>query len=103
MTTQSTVEGVLPFFIEDEELGILNSGAATHFHSQTGTFIAIDISPTSPNALLDFNLQVLPGLYGSDHFPIILESEESEPRSRLPRWRLDRADWQLYTELTYFI
>ncbi len=29
------------FFIEDEELGILNSGDTSHFHSQTCTFTTI--------------------------------------------------------------
>ena len=39
-------------------------------------------------------------MHGSDHFPIILESTGSEPQSRLPRWRLDKADWRLFTDLT---
>lgn len=91
---------LLASFVEDEELGVLNSGEATHFHSQTGTFTAIDISLCSPNALLDFSWQVLPDLHGSDHFPIVIESTESIPQPRLPRWRLDRADWKHFTELS---
>ncbi len=39
-------------------------------------------------------------MYASDHFPIILESAESEPRSRIPRRRLDMADWHFFTKLT---
>ncbi len=62
------------FFSPDEKLGILNSGNTTHFHSQTGTFKIFDIFLTFTDALLDFNWQVLPGLYSIDHFPIILES-----------------------------
>ncbi len=49
--------------------------------------------------LLDFSWKVLPDLHGSDHFPIILTSAEGEPRTRLPRWRIERTDWQLITEL----
>ena len=86
-------------FIGDEGLGVLNSGDMTHFHVQNGTFTAIDLSLCSSDAVLDFNWQVLPDLYGSDHFPILLELAGSEPRPRLPRWRLNKADWKLFTEL----
>ena len=48
---------------------------------------------------MDFAWEVLPELFGSDHFPILLRSAECGPRSRLPRWRLDKADWPLYEEL----
>ena len=99
----STPRGVLlASFIEDEELEILNTGEVTHFHSQTGTFTSIDLSLCSSNCLLDFRWSVLPDLYGSDHFPILLESIDSLPESRLPRWRLDKADWQRFRDLTSF-
>lgn len=87
-------------FVEDEGLEILNSGDMTHFHSQTGTFTSIDLSLCSSNSLLDFSWRVLPDLYGSDHFPILLESTDSEPQSRHPRWRLDKADWERFGELS---
>ena len=79
---------------------LLNTGDVTHIHSQTGTFISIDLSVCTSNSLLDFTWRVLPDLYGSDHFPILLESVDSEPRSRPPRWRLDRSDLQRLTDLT---
>lgn len=84
-------------FVEDEELEVLNSGDVTYFHSPTGTFTAIDLSLCSSGVYLNFNWSVLPDLYGSDHFPILLESVTSVPQSRPPRWRLDRADWHLFT------
>ena len=70
-------------FIGDEGLGVLNSGDMTHFHVQNGTFTAIDLSLCSSDSVLDFNWQVLPDLYDSNHFPILLELAGSEPR--LPR------------------
>ncbi|KAK3894956.1 hypothetical protein Pcinc_001312 [Petrolisthes cinctipes] len=91
---------LLASFIEDEGLGVLNTGDVTHFNSPTGTFTAIDISLCSPSALLDFTWRVLPDLYGSDHFPILLEGNRYEPQSRLPRWKLEKADWQFFRELT---
>ncbi len=88
---------LLASLVEDEEFGIFNSGEMTHFHSQTGLFTVIDLSLCSSTVLLDFNWKVLPDLHGSDHFLIILTSAEGEPRTRLPRWRIERADWQLFT------
>ncbi len=61
-----------------------------HFHSQTGLFTAIDLCLYSSTVLLDFNWNVLPDLHGSDHFPIILTLAEREPRTRLPRWRIEK-------------
>ena len=87
-------------FIEDEDLELLNTGDVTHFHSQTGTFTSIDLSVYTSNCLLDFTWRVLPDLYDSDHFPILLESVDSEPRSRPSRWRLARSDWQRVIDFT---
>lgn len=42
---------------------------------------------------------MLPDLHGSDYFPIAITSADGEPHARLPRWGIDRADWQLVTEL----
>ena len=75
----SNPRGVLLASFMEEDVSLLNSGEMTHFYSQTGIFTAIDLSLCSPNALLDFNWRVLPDLYGSDHFPILLESTASTP------------------------
>lgn len=87
-------------FIEDEDLEVLNSGDVTHFHSATGTFTSIDLSLCSSSIFLEFRWSVLSDLYGSDHFPIIIKSDDSVPQPRLPRWRLDKADWQLFSDLS---
>lgn len=71
-------------FIEDEGLEVLNSGNVTHFHSQTGIFTSINLSLCTSNSLLDFTWRVLPDLYGSDFFQILIESVNSEQRSRRP-------------------
>lgn len=92
---------LLASFIEDEDLEVLNSGDVTHFHSPTGTFTAIDLSLCSSASFMDFRWSVLPDLYGSDHFPILLQSIDSVPQSRPPRWRLDKADWQLFEDLSF--
>lgn len=97
--TTNSRGALLASFIENEELYVLNSGEMTSFHVQTRTYTTIDISLCSSDALLDFNWRVLPDLYGSDHFPILLETAGAEPRSCIPRSRLDRTDWKLFMDL----
>ncbi len=89
---------LLASLVDNEELGIFNSGEMTRFHSQPGVFTAIDLSLCSSTVLLNFNWKVLPDLHGSDHFPIILTSDEGETSTSLTRWKIERADWQLFTQ-----
>ena len=74
---------LLASFIEDEGLEVLNSGNVTHFHSQSGTFTYVDLFLCTSNSLLDFSSRVLPDLYGSDNFPILLETTASTPVSAM--------------------
>ena len=88
-------------WIEDSELAILNTGKPTHFHVQTGSFSCIDLSITSPNAYIDFDWDVLEDLHGSDHFPIIINTGDTIPVSRAPRWCTDKANWPLFQQLSH--
>lgn len=81
-----------------KELGVGNSNDRTSYHIHTGTFTAIDLSFCSPNVILEFNWRAIPDLHRSGIFPIIITSEKVNPQIYLPRWRLDKADWQLFTE-----
>ncbi|MEL7521450.1 MAG: endonuclease/exonuclease/phosphatase family protein, partial [Cyanobacteria bacterium J06553_1] len=98
---QSNPRGdLLSSWIEDMDLGVLNTGEPTHFHIQTGSFTAIDLSICSSDALLDYNWEVKEDLHGSDHFPIILRTARGIPCPRAPRWRLDKADWTHFRDLS---
>lgn len=72
---------VIACFIEDLGLEILHSGDISHFHSQTGIFAAIDLFLCTSNCFIDFKWKVLPDLYGSDHFPVLLETNDTTPQS----------------------
>ena len=98
-TSNSRGNVIFPF-IEDQELAILNTGAPTHFHMQTGTFSVIDLSLCSPDCFLDFSWEVLDDSLGSDHFPILIDIVDEIPVSRSPRWILDKANWALFKALT---
>ena len=84
---------LLSTFIEREGVGLLNTGEPTHFHVQTGSLTAIDLSLCSPNALLDFEWYVVNDRHTSDHFPIVLNTASGPPLPRSPKWNLHRADW----------
>ena len=82
-------------------LSLLNSNAPTHYHIQTGTHSTIDLSLTSNDCYLDFTSKVLQNLYGSDHYPIVLEMinpvNHPEP---LSRYKVQKADWISFKQLT---
>lgn len=84
---------LLASLVEDKELATLNSGEITDLHSQMGVFTANGLLLCLSTARLDFSLKVFPDLPRSDHFPIIWTSSHGEPRTRLPLWRIQPADW----------
>ncbi|KAG7154733.1 putative RNA-directed DNA polymerase from mobile element jockey-like 86, partial [Homarus americanus] len=60
---------------------------------------AIDISLRSADSLLDFDWRVTDNFRGSNHYHILLSSLEVLLTPRVPHWRLDKADWDLFKEL----
>ena len=79
---------------------ILNTGRTTHFHVQTGTSTAIDLSLCSPDLAELFSWSVEQDLHGSDHHPILLEHTAGEPVTRPIKPILKRADWSTFQALT---
>lgn len=84
--------------VDNLDLGILNTGEPTHFHVQTGTLSAIDLTICSNDAILDFNWGVMDDRYTSDHFPIIVSVAQSPPVSRLPKWNIEKAKWKIFMQ-----
>ena len=83
------------------DLIILNDGSATHFHIQTNSYSAIDLSLCSSDLVLDYTFSVVDDLHGSDHYPILLTPVTPGPPVDLPeRFNLSKADWPLYEALT---
>ena len=93
---------LLVSLVLDLDLVVLNDGRPTHFHVQNGTFSVLDLTVASPDCALDFTWEVLDDLHGSDHYPILLKSDQFVPASRVPRWCMDGADWCLFSELCVF-
>ena len=81
-------------------VGMFNWGRPTHYHIQTNTFSAIDLCLCSVGELRDFQLEVDEDLHGSDHFPTYLTGAEYIPQHQIPRWIMDKANWDQFTEIT---
>ena len=84
--------------LEEEDIGVLNTGDPTHFQTQSGTFSCIDLSIGSSNCLLDFNWRTCDDWYTSDHSPIIISCNDGTPQKRPPKWCLNKADWGKFKE-----
>ena len=90
-------------FIVNSDAVLLNTGSQTHFHVQTGTSSAIDLTVVSSEVAADFLWEVDEDLHGSDHFPIIIYEIEALPAIREPRFIEQRANWEDFREATEMI
>ena len=86
--------------IENEDISLLNTGEATHYHQPTGTMSCIDLSITSSDCLIDFSWNLSDDWHTSDHSPVIISCNNSPPTQRSPRWCLEKADWAKYKDLS---
>ena len=84
-------------FLSQEGLCIFNDGTDTYLHPGNGSYSAIDVA--DPYLLLDFSWKVHDDLWGSHHFPIILESLNSTMGEKPTRYQFDKADWPLYEQI----
>ena len=84
---------VVQYILVEESVGIVNQGRPTHCHIQTNTLSAIDLCLCSVGELRDFQLEVDEDLHGSDHFPVYLTGAEYIPQHQVPRWIMDKANW----------
>ena len=83
------------------DIFLLNTGEKTHFHVQSGTTSAIDLSFCTPDIAPDVQWTVFDDLHGSDHFPIRMEFLDQQPQPCEPRLLLRRADWDAFEAMTY--
>ena len=79
---------------------IMNNGDATHFHVQTGSSSALDLSICSADILEDMRWFVEDDLNGSDHYPIIIEEIEREQYIPQERYLEHRANWRRFEKET---
>lgn len=94
--TTSTGRSVEDFTDRTDSI-ILNNGGPTHFNSSNGNTSAIDLTICSPEIAYDYHWNALTDLYGSDHYPIIISNSIITHHREYPvKWKLARADWDMY-------
>ena len=79
----------------------LNTGEPTRFDVANGTFSCLDVALCSPDCLVELTWEVLPDLYGSDHFPIVITETTYTPCKGYQRFVTERADWKTFKALTF--
>lgn len=90
------LEGIIDRF----QLTLLNTGEPTYLSSSYGTFSAIDIAISSPSLFPQLTWTPLTDLYGSDHYPIIINiAFLTIPSNRKSNWIINKADWDKFSLL----
>ena len=86
-------------FITKNDICLMNDKSNTFLDSGKGTFSALDLSLCHPSLYLDFNWSVCEDQHGSDHFPVVIESLQTHEEDHNPKWKLNKANWDLFHTL----
>ena len=86
-------------FITKNDICIMNDKSYTYHSPSTKSFTSIDLSFCHPSLFLDYNLSVCEDQHNSDHFPIIIERNIFSTEDHNPKWKLNRANWDLFNTL----
>ena len=85
--------------ITNNDICLMNDKSYTYMHYPTGSFFSIDLSVCHPSLFLDFNWSVCKDQHHSDHFPIFVESNSSTVEDHSPKWKLNKANWEVFQSL----
>ncbi|MEW8548241.1 MAG: reverse transcriptase domain-containing protein [Candidatus Thiodiazotropha sp.] len=90
-------------FINATDYIALNSGCGTRFNSETGNATALDLTFATASLAYKCDWYVHGDALGSDHFPVVTSVGVGCQYVRqipAPRWKLDKADWDLFKNMT---
>ena len=88
---------IIENFITQCNLIPLNNGSPTHPNPTNDT--AIDLSLCHPRISENFEWNTIPSLLDSDHYPIIIATDNLEPEPE-PFRQIKKANWTIYTNST---
>ena len=71
----------------------------TFLDSGKGTFSALELYLCHPSLYLDFDWSVCEDQHGIDHFPILIESIQTNEEDHNPKRNLNKANWDLFHTL----
>ena len=86
-------------FITNNDICLMNDKSYTYMHHPTGSFSSIDLSLCHPSLFLDFSWSVCKDQHHSDHFPIVIQSNTSTVEDHNPKWKLNKANWEVFQSL----
>ena len=86
-------------FITNNDICLMNDKSNTYMHHPTGSFSSIDLSLCHPSLFLDFSWSVCKDQHHSDHFPIVIQSNTSTVEDHNPKWKLNKANWEVFQSL----
>ena len=86
-------------FITKNDICIMNDKSYTYHSPSTNSFTSIDLSFCHPSLFLDYNWSVCEDQHNSDHFPIIIEQNTFSTEDHNPKWKLNRANGDLFKPL----
>lgn len=87
------------FLEQDNNIVILNNNESTRINPINGNMSAIHLSFYTPNIAQRLHWKILPEIYNSDHFPIIIEILSNSPENNgiHTRWNLKNPDWSIFS------
>ncbi|MCU7879101.1 MAG: endonuclease/exonuclease/phosphatase family protein, partial [Candidatus Thiodiazotropha sp. (ex Lucinoma borealis)] len=86
-------------FLNATEYITLNSGCGTRLNITNGNTTAIDLTFATASIAHKCEWHVHGDTLGSDHFPVVTSvgvSHKHVNQGQVPRWKLDKADWDLF-------
>ena len=86
-------------FITENDICLMNDKSNAYLDSGKGTFSSLDLSLCHPSLYLDYEWSVCEDQHGSDHFPILIESVQTHGEDHNPKWKLHKANWDLFNNL----
>ena len=85
--------------IDRHNLCLLNDGRPTYYSSSSQTWTHIDLTLCSPSIFLDFSWNTATDMQDSDHYPLLIQDDHQGPFRRIPKWKLYKADWEVFRDL----
>ena len=77
----------------------MNDKSYTYHSPSTKSFTSIYLSFCHPLLFLDYNWSLCEYQHNSDQFPIIIEQNTFSTEDHSPKWKSNRANWDLFSTL----
>ena len=86
--------------MDRKNLCLFNIKVPTYHHPGSGTYSSIDLTLCHNSIFAEFQWKVHEDLCGSDHFPILLQTQrKNENNQKVPTWKTHRVDWDSFRDL----